>query len=138
VDHDEIEQVKMIRGEIKGQRKEKKEESRGPEENHAAFEQLNVLVVIAFHVHIGTPVLQNENQKKQSQHESVSRNGDDATSCASGLQAEKIFQGAGMAPLSEAPDPALIWNIVVTGLRMCYEPAKIVRIIPWPNRLCKN
>jgi hypothetical protein len=51
VNQDQIKKVEVILGEIKGQRKEKQQESRGPEEDHTAFEQLNILIVIALHIH---------------------------------------------------------------------------------------
>jgi hypothetical protein len=57
----------MILGEIKGQREKKEQESRGPEEDHAAFEQLNIFIVVTLHIHGGTPVLQNENQQEKIQ-----------------------------------------------------------------------
>jgi hypothetical protein len=41
----------MILGEIKGQREKKEQESRGPEEDHAAFEQLNIFIVVTLHIH---------------------------------------------------------------------------------------
>jgi hypothetical protein len=51
VNHDQIKKVEMILGEIKRQCKEKQQEGRGPEEDHTAFEQLDILVVITLHIH---------------------------------------------------------------------------------------
>jgi hypothetical protein len=57
VNQDQIKKVEMILGEIKGQGEKKEQKSRGPEEDHSAFEQLNVLIVIAFHIHSSASTL---------------------------------------------------------------------------------
>jgi hypothetical protein len=44
-------QIKVIFGKVKGQGKKKDKESSRPEESHLAFKQLNVLIVITFHIH---------------------------------------------------------------------------------------
>jgi hypothetical protein len=51
MDHHEVKQIKVIFGKVKGQGKKKDKESSRPEENHLAFKQLNVLIVITFHIH---------------------------------------------------------------------------------------
>jgi hypothetical protein len=44
-------QIKVIFGKVKWQGKKKDKKSSRPEENHLAFKQLNVLIVITFHIH---------------------------------------------------------------------------------------
>jgi hypothetical protein len=74
VNHDQIKKVEMILGEIKGQGEKKEQESRGPEEDHSAFEQLNVLIVIAFHIHSSASPLTEHKSTGQKPNKGIMEN----------------------------------------------------------------
>jgi hypothetical protein len=54
VDHDDIEQINVIIGNNQRKDEEDKQQYDRPEENHPALEELNVLVVVTFHIHDST------------------------------------------------------------------------------------
>jgi hypothetical protein len=51
VHQNNIHQVNVVRGQIEGKGKKKKQQHDCPDENRPAFEKLDVLIVIALHVH---------------------------------------------------------------------------------------
>mgnify|MGYP007118353409 CR=1 FL=1 len=57
VHQNNIHQVNIVRGQIKGKGKKKKQQHDCPDENCPAFEKLDVLIVIALHVHRITTLL---------------------------------------------------------------------------------